>query len=76
MTPQEFYDACEKFDWFFEYSDDFSVWRRERTNHAALLAHTLGRPDLLAIYDAWFAFMFSGDAFGKPKAPKPERPVE
>jgi hypothetical protein len=30
MTPQQFWDACEAHDWWYEMSDDHSVWKRGR----------------------------------------------
>lgn len=28
MTRQEFFQACEYFDWYFEMSDDHRIWKR------------------------------------------------
>lgn len=74
MTPREFYDRCEKFDWFYAMSDDGRVYNAGKREHQELLALTETDPALAAIYGFWYAYMFSGPAFETERGPRPERP--
>ena len=74
MSAAEFWDACSRFDWFYEMSDDHSVWQRGVTASAELLSHAPMGSRNREIYNGWVAHVFSGPAFDKPKAPQPERP--
>jgi hypothetical protein len=76
MTEQEFYDACERHDWFYQMSDDGRVFRAGRATSEQLQAEasvdSTGRK--LAIFESWSDYHFSGPAYGSEKAPKPVRP--
>lgn len=75
MTPQQFWDACNKFDWFYEMSDDARVWRRGEVDKAELLTQApLGSQNRL-LWTEFHKHHYSGVAFGTPKHPKPDRPV-
>lgn len=73
MSPQEFYDRCAQHDWYYDYSDDGSVWRAGRADRSEIerLAHEHGHEAILA---EWTRHMFSGQPWGTDKAPRPERP--
>jgi hypothetical protein len=73
MTNIEFWDACDKFDWFYEFSDDQSVWRRGEATKATLLRQAT--PEQLEIYNKFRRYNFTGPNFGTEKQPKPEKPT-
>jgi hypothetical protein len=73
-VTQGFYDRCESFDWYYEYSDDHRVWQRGCAAHDALRAEAISDPEKDVIYQAWHKHMFSGVEFGTDKAPRPARP--
>jgi hypothetical protein len=75
MTPTEFWDACEKHDWFYDYSDDARVWRAGDAERKRLQLIAKDSAELQAIYEGFVGYHFSGVAFGTEKRPKPIRPV-
>ena len=73
MTKQEFYDKCLHHDWYHAMSDDHRVWVRGEDSWSQLkrAAQDYGYQDIL---EAFQRYHFTGDAFGTPQFPKPERP--
>lgn len=73
-TLTDLYDQLEKHDWFYEMSDDHSVWTRGESAKAKLikLANSLdgGRELMQAFTDHYY----SGPPWGTEKKPKPQRP--
>lgn len=68
----QYFDDCEAFDWYYEFSDDHRVWKEGKTGHEELIdrSKTLGE-DARAIYKAWHNHMFTGEAWSTDQAPKP-----
>lgn len=75
MTPQQFYDACAQFDWFYEMSDDNRVYRRGVEAQDLLLTHAPAGSRNREIWDGFVAHYYSGPSFNKPQLPLPVRPV-
>ncbi len=38
MTLEEYKQGLENFDWYYDYSDDYSVWQRARSRRDELAA--------------------------------------
>lgn len=38
MTLEEYKQGLETFDWYYDYSDDYSVWSKARTRKGELEA--------------------------------------
>lgn len=74
MQPAEFWDACDGFDWYFEYSDDHRVWRNGTDRRAQLVADAPAGSENRKIFDGFQQHHFSGEAFGTKKIDKPEKP--
>lgn len=74
QQAQDFWDQLERHDWFYHFSDDHRVWVRGESDCKRLedLAESLGLTPMLK---AFAEYHFSGESFGKPQAPKPERPT-
>jgi len=75
MTLQEFYDALASFDWYYEMSDDHSVWTAGVRRSDELRAIAKQSPEHQALYEAWGKHMYTGPAWENERAPKPERPA-
>lgn len=79
VTPNEFFDLCERFDWFYEWSDDSRIWKIWAKRHeflmSVLLYHRRRKTDkpYQAIYEAFQAYHYSGEAWKTEKAPVPKR---
>jgi len=76
MTLAELYRELEQHDWFYQMSDDPYVYSFGNDNERRLqyLANAIpGGTDLMRSY---WKHVFSGEAFGTPKAPKPVNPDE
>lgn len=58
MTTSEFFDECLRMDWFYEYSDDPSKWRKGDERMSRLTALAKGNPEFQKILDAWWAYEF------------------
>ena len=54
---EEFIKRLMRFDWFYQYSDDYSVWKRAQREHDQIRAVAdTGRPFKMA-YDAVAKYM-------------------
>jgi len=76
MTLAELYRELERHDWFYAMSDDHRVYTARHDDERRLqreAATIEGGRDLMSAYSQ---HVFSGPAFGTPKAPKPPRPDE
>lgn len=76
MNLTEYYDRLEKADWFYEFSDDHSVWKRGSTEFANLRGLAKQSSEHQALFDAFRTHHFSGKPWGTEKQPKPERPSD
>lgn len=74
MELGEYYDELEKHDWFYDYSDDHSVWRRGQAARNKLSSIASQSPEHKALWDGFNKHVFSGPNWGTEKAPKPEKP--
>lgn len=70
MTIEEFYKLLEGHDWTYQYSDDFSVWRRgsDRAKQISHLAE--GNETFKQMVADFRSYIFDGDATGYTR-PKP-----
>lgn len=71
---QEFYDKLERFDWYYEWSDDGKVYRKGQEEARKLSREASGDPGKLDLYKAFKEYVSSGPAFNTEQKPKPERP--
>lgn len=76
ITLVEYYDALERFDWYFDFSDDHRVWSAGNKRKAELISMSKKGAEYKALWDGFKEFHFSGEPWNTEKAPKPERPVE
>lgn len=74
MTLQDFYDQLQRHDWFYSFSDDHGVWCAGERDSARLAAIAKESPEHTKLMREFAEHHFSGAAFEKPKAAKPERP--
>lgn len=72
MTQKEYFHAVQSADWFYEMSDDHRVWSRGNAQFGKLKAEAKTDAIKDSMYKAWTAYHYSGEDFGKPKAPRPE----
>jgi hypothetical protein len=71
MNIQEYFEACQQFDWFYDYSDDHRVYTRESANEKKLTDEAELDPIKKNIFNDWSKYMFSGESWRTVKAPKP-----
>jgi hypothetical protein len=76
MTLTEFYAELERHDWYYHFSDDHSVWCAGEAESAKMRSIAEQSPAHKELYDQFCAHRFSGESFGKPKAPAPVKPPE
>ncbi len=76
ITLLEYYNELEKHDWYFNYSDDHRVWSNGNSNLKRLQKLSMLSEKHRDLYEAYEAHIFSGDAFGRIKQLKPEKPKE
>lgn len=67
VSLQDFYKALESHDWFYDYSDDGSVYRRGRAEEDRIGKATATSPAHKALYDAFRAYIY--DKKEKPTPP-------
>ena len=62
-------------DWYYDYSDDHSVWQKGRDASEQLRRIAENGQEYKDLRLAFRAYYFSGDAFAnKEKQPYPEKP--
>lgn len=70
----EFYGELSRHDWHYEMSDDLSVWRNGCASESRLREKARRSPVYQRMFDEFYLHMFSGQAWGTKKRPKPEKP--
>lgn len=50
---EEYVQRMRDHDWWWDMTDDYSVYERERENANALIAEAVADPDKLTIYNAF-----------------------
>lgn len=75
MTLAEFWDECERHDWYNEMSDDHNVWKRGQANMARIRGIArVGGKEYEDMLDGFTKHMYSGKPWKTERSPKPERP--
>ena len=72
MTKQEYFVLCARHDWFYDYSDDHSVWRRGNDMQKIIREVSREMPDYEPIYKAWVSYINALDTGNKLPVPKLE----
>lgn len=76
VSLRDYWDKLSRHDWYYNYSDDGSVWRRGEENESKLIAISRQSPEHKALYDGFKEHHFTGEGWTKKeKFPKPERPA-
>lgn len=60
VSLKDFDAQLAGFDWFYDYSDDHSVWERGCAAQSRVLAGAKQSPLHKALYDAWEKHHFTG----------------
>lgn len=58
MTIQEFHEKLRQHDWYYQMSDDQSVWRRGCREHSQLEADSLQSPKFGLLFEAYRAWVW------------------
>ena len=74
MTLQEFWDMLNRHDWYYQFSDDHSMWSDGNKNADQIRLLSDISPGHKKLYEGFQKHYFGGEAFKKPESPKPERP--
>ena len=75
-TLKAFDAALAGFDWFYDYSDDHSVWERGCVAHSRISANAKASPQHQALYDLWHRHRFTGKPWGTTKFTRAELDAE
>ncbi|AAQ64357.1 hypothetical protein KVP40.0287 [Vibrio phage KVP40] len=67
----QFFHDCAGFDWFYQFSDDHSVYLRGERELSKLKSR-MTNERRNKIYEAWCQYMFSGPNFGLEQHPEPK----
>ena len=70
---EQCWDGLCRHDWYFQFSDDFSVWKRGAAAESQIKALARQSERFQAVYDAHLAYYFSGGAFGNIKTAAPKK---
>lgn len=74
-TLTDYYDMLLNHDWFYEFSDDHSVWKKGRLAQTELQRIASESPEHRKLFNGFNDHHFSGPLYnGKEKKPLPERP--
>lgn len=70
-----FWILLDRFDWFYSYSDDGSVWRHgDMLNDRLIMLAAANGDEYVQMYSSFGKHHFSGEPWKTPKAPKPPKP--
>ena len=58
ITLEEYTKLLASHDWFFEMSDDYSMWERGHAERTRLVSLTVGRPELEEAFRRFWEKMF------------------
>lgn len=58
MNKAEFFQACQSHDWYHDFSDDHSAWKRGIAEYQALTAAMQEMPELRPIFRAFSEYHF------------------
>lgn len=72
----EFYEMLQRHDWFYEFSDDHSVWQRGETSKTKLISISTQTPEHRTLYNGFVAHYYSGASWKTEKKPLPPKPNE
>ena len=72
ISKTSYFTMCESFDWYYNESDDFTVWNKGLNNDKILMRAYQDQPELEPIYEAWRKYFLSGKDWGTEKAPEPK----
>lgn len=73
ISLPDYWDACDRADWFSDCSDDHRVWARGG-GIGTLEGQSLLSSKHRRIYEGFKAHVYSGPAYKTERAPKPNRP--
>lgn len=68
MTKQELFERCQKFDWFYQYSDDNRVF--VKWNNQEKILREAQKELGVSIFDDYATYIFSRNS--KDATPKPK----
>lgn len=75
MSIEAFYEALERHDWFFGWSDDPRAYRDGTASYAALEVEARAGGESFQLLMAEYSkYCFSGEPWNTPKHPKPPAP--
>lgn len=63
VDKREYFDSLSCFDWFYEYSDDYAVYKEGITEYGRLFSIGMHNPELkpiLEAFDKWRGGMCKG----------------
>ncbi len=66
----QFFADCSAFDWYYNFSDDHSVWKRGESGIRTLKGR-ITSDKRQQIFDDWNMYKFSGVNFGTEQTPQP-----
>ena len=75
LTNEEitkFYNELLRHDWYYQYSDDYAVWRAGERSRANLLLTAKTHPVYSQMMQDYSAYIFSGKSFQTEKQPQPQ----
>ena len=64
---QQYYDRLDALDWFYEYNDTYTYWKKHSAEHFSLMASSRASEEFKDLYDAMHDHKVN-------KKPKPQRP--
>ena len=67
MTLQEYWDLLDKYDWYFNYSDDYTVWKKGSEQGKKISALAKGSNERSELLLGFRAHYFNGK--DKPARP-------
>ena len=64
---QEFDKKLRYHDWYYNFSDDGSVWRAGERAQEEIQRISKESPQHLELFESWSKYFFSGENWNKPK---------
>lgn len=76
VTLLQFYELLSKHDWYYDWSDDRSIWARGKSSLVLIQGIAAQSQEHLALFNGFKKHYFTGRPWNNEQAPKPEKPKE
>ncbi len=76
MKLSDYWEMLDKFDWYYNMSDDHGIWLAGVAGLEKLKKISNESEEHKKLFEEFVEYRFSGGSFGSEQKPKPEKPKD